>query len=412
MNKKKVSIWCTTYNHCNYIKRTLDSFLMQHTTFNYEVIIYDDASTDGTTQIIQEYAKNHPDNIKLLIMKENKYEVTKKNFKWKNDLMLGVSEGEYIAFCEGDDYWIDENKLQIQVDYMDKHKECACTGHGAIQAGEEGLPIVIMQEGEERDLSPKELIIRKGNIMIPTASLMYRRDVLRMEDFFYQVGIGDYPTQLYSLLKGTFHYFPRNMSVYRYQCSGSWTATMRKDREKIFEHYLKMMIFSKKYDSYTKKKYHLFLEQRIYLYMNNLISFWKDSSKKEFENVCSKYESIDTLGWVEEIKKWYLMFYGDKFEDKKLNDFVSFSSSVYIWGTGVYSKVLEKYIDNSKISGYIVSENKKGQEQHHNKPVYTFEQIKGKNVNFVIAMNYDNYNAIQKKIRDFSTYYPFIIQSF
>ena len=98
MNKKKVSIWCTTYNHCNYIKRTLDSFLMQHTTFNYEVIIYDDASTDGTTQIIQEYAKNHPDNIKLLIMKENKYEVTKKNFKWKNDLMLGVSEGEYIDF--------------------------------------------------------------------------------------------------------------------------------------------------------------------------------------------------------------------------------------------------------------------------------------------------------------------------
>ena len=102
--------------------------------------------------------------------------------------------------------------------------------------------------------------------MIPTASLMYRRDVLRMEDFFYQVGIGDYPTQLYSLLKGTFHYFPRNMSVYRYQCSGSWTATMRKDREKIFEHYLKMMIFQRNTIAIQKKISFVFRTKNIFVY--------------------------------------------------------------------------------------------------------------------------------------------------
>lgn len=111
-----VSIKCTAYNHEKFIRDTLEGFVMQKTNFRFEAIVHDDASTDGTAAIIREYAEKYPDIIKPIYETENQYS------KHDGTLTRIINEactGKYIALCEGDDHWIDANKLQMQVDVME-----------------------------------------------------------------------------------------------------------------------------------------------------------------------------------------------------------------------------------------------------------------------------------------------------
>ncbi len=116
-----VSICCITYNHAKYIKSALDGFLKQHTDFDYEILIHDDCSTDGTTEIIKDYAERYPDIIFPLYEDENQWV---KGRRGNLEFNYPRARGKYIALCEGDDYWIDEYKLQKQVEYLENHPEC------------------------------------------------------------------------------------------------------------------------------------------------------------------------------------------------------------------------------------------------------------------------------------------------
>ncbi len=123
----KLSILCTTYNHENYIRQTLDGFLMQKTDFEYEVLIHDDASTDNTQAIIKEYEEKYPDIIKPIYQIENKW--SKGGVHPQLKYNIPRVQGEYIAFCDGDDYWTDPNKLQKQVDFLETHTDYVICAH-------------------------------------------------------------------------------------------------------------------------------------------------------------------------------------------------------------------------------------------------------------------------------------------
>ena len=103
-----VSVYCLAYNHEQYIRDALEGFVRQKTNFRYEVLVHDDASTDNTPAIIREYAQKYPDIIKPIFQTENQYS---KGVKILPEIIHPKSSGRYIAFCEGDDYWCDENKL-------------------------------------------------------------------------------------------------------------------------------------------------------------------------------------------------------------------------------------------------------------------------------------------------------------
>ncbi len=119
-----VTIRCITYNHEPYIRECLDGFVMQKTNFRFEVIVHDDASTDGTTDIIREYAEKYPDIIKPIYQKENQY--SKFGFGGISKILNENTRGKYVAFCEGDDYWTDPYKVQKQVDILDNHPDYGC----------------------------------------------------------------------------------------------------------------------------------------------------------------------------------------------------------------------------------------------------------------------------------------------
>lgn len=122
-----VSICCITYNHAPFIRRCLEGFLIQKTHFPVEILIHDDASTDGTDEIIREFVHRYPDLIHPLFESENQYSIGNQNvIDFYN---YSRARGKYIAYCEGDDYWTDPNKLQKQVDFMELHPDYSVSFH-------------------------------------------------------------------------------------------------------------------------------------------------------------------------------------------------------------------------------------------------------------------------------------------
>lgn len=122
-----VSIRCLTYNHAPYIRQCLDGFVMQKTNFKFEAIVHDDASTDGTADIVREYATKYPDIIKPIYETENQY--SKQDGSLSRIMNAAISpSAKYIAMCEGDDYWTDPYKLQKQVDFLEKNPEYGFIG--------------------------------------------------------------------------------------------------------------------------------------------------------------------------------------------------------------------------------------------------------------------------------------------
>lgn len=118
-SKPLVSVCCITYNHASFIRKSLEGMLMQQTTFPIEILVHDDCSTDGTTEIVQEYAAKYSDKIFPLYESENQYS----KGVWVDRFNYRRARGKYIAYCEGDDYWTDPLKLQKQVDFMEMHPE-------------------------------------------------------------------------------------------------------------------------------------------------------------------------------------------------------------------------------------------------------------------------------------------------
>ena len=151
MNNPLVSIVSLTYNHEKFIRRALESFIMQKTNFEYEIIIHDDASTDNTQQIIREYKKKYPEIIKPILQEENQ---KSKGSGIVTKTAYSAARGKYIALCEGDDYWTDPLKLQKQVEFLENNIEYVGCYHKAQLINEiDELRGTLPEHGDETDLT-------------------------------------------------------------------------------------------------------------------------------------------------------------------------------------------------------------------------------------------------------------------
>lgn len=182
-NQKKVNnpivmVWCLTYNQKEFIKDALDGFVMQKTSFPFEVIVHDDASTDGTTDIVNEYAKKYPEIIKPMIETENQWQ--KGGLKHIISIMNEKHRRcKYIAFCEGDDYWTNPLKLQRQVDFLESHSDYSMCFHSAKKKYETNAVAWIDCENiQEKDYDATDIFI---NWTVPTASVLCRKEAM---DFY------------------------------------------------------------------------------------------------------------------------------------------------------------------------------------------------------------------------------------
>lgn len=260
--KIMVSISCVAYNHGPYIAQSLDSYLMQKTNFNFEILVYDDVSTDNTREIILDYARRYPDIIKPYFPEENQYSQGKYNVE--GFFNYPRAKGKYSAMCDGDDYWTDENKLQLQVDYMETHPECAMCFHAArIETAQKAVQLMEIRPYKKSCIIPTEKVIDKM-FNYPTASLMFRTEYTRdLQDYYYTSPVGDIPIQLHMAAKGTVYYIDRKMSVYRQGVTTSWSALMKEGnyKQNLIDHHNAMKEMYRAYSRETDGKYDAAIER-------------------------------------------------------------------------------------------------------------------------------------------------------
>ena len=213
-----VTIRCLAYNHEPYIRQCLDGFVMQKTNFRFEAVVHDDASTDGTADIIREYAAKYPDIIKPIFETENQY--SKRDGSLRR-MMNAHMRGKYIAICEGDDYWTDPLKLQKQVDFLETHPDYSMSSHGFNKLFQSSQLIDCVNQ-DERDFTIVDLIT--GNIPIQTATVLYRNSPLIMEQY-NKLQLAMDASLFYLVLKsGKCRILKEVMSVYRIHSLGTWSG--------------------------------------------------------------------------------------------------------------------------------------------------------------------------------------------
>lgn len=225
--KPLVSISCTTYNHAPFIRQCLDGFVIQKTLFPFEILIHDDASTDGTQDIIAEYEKKYPDIIKPIYQQDNQY---------SKGIPIGVTfnfpraHGKYIAMCEGDDYWTDPLKLQKQVDFLESHPDYVMCSHRFNKYWHEKG---VLEEDSDKDFKGADYDLQNligGKWLTQTLTVMYRRsalDLKRCESYGMSLDM----ILFYELLRhGKGYCFPEVMGVYRCHRGGVWSEVSQNRR--------------------------------------------------------------------------------------------------------------------------------------------------------------------------------------
>ncbi len=209
-----VSIICLTYNHAAYIRECLDGFLMQKTDFPIEVIIHDDASTDGTTEIIHEYAEKYPNIIKPIIQIENQYS-KHHNFGKIMSICFDMANGEYLAYCEGDDYWIDECKLKKQIDFLQKNPDYGLVHTNVYIADYKKN---FKPETKNKSYVPDGVVYREilKNNFISTLTVVFRKELVK---YLYRevlpIPFWDRIMWICLSRHTKFHYIQDRTSVYR-----------------------------------------------------------------------------------------------------------------------------------------------------------------------------------------------------
>lgn len=214
-SKPLVSIRCLVYNHEPYLRQCLDGFVMQKTDFAFEAIVHDDASTDNSAAIIREYAEKYPDIIKPIYETENQY--SKKDGSLRKIMNEAIHpDAKYVAFCEGDDYWTDPNKLQLQVEFMKRYSECTLTYHACKNILEEkDKEYYLMGETVNESYQKEELL----EYPFQTATILIKKEVLFSDLYKRAVSTrcssGDMVLYLTADALGKIMGINKQMSVYR-----------------------------------------------------------------------------------------------------------------------------------------------------------------------------------------------------
>lgn len=242
----KVSVYVPCYNQKDFIRKNLDSILSQKVNFKYEVIVRDDCSTDGTREIIQEYAEKYPDIIKPYFEEENQFQ--KHNFMPTMHKIFSICKGEYYAGLEGDDYWCDENKLQTQIDFLDKNQDYTGCFTKTLRKN------VITNEDicylpKKEDLQCKDAFTIEDTIcgyFISTPSVVYRLGKYKnklLNAFPSDIMNFDSYLIYYFSLQGKIKYIDKLMAVHTFNNSGIWNSLKQSQDERNIKYWLEIINF-------------------------------------------------------------------------------------------------------------------------------------------------------------------------
>lgn len=302
-----VCVRCMTYNQSAYIEDSLNGFCIQDTDFPFVCVIVDDASTDGEPEVVKKYLDNNfcvADDEILKQEETDDYFLTFAQHRTNKNCFFAVyylkynhwgkkdkvpyyqdllDNSEFVAICEGDDYWIDARKLQKQVEYMEANPRFTMICNRTKLFSERGKKYIGETYCYKKDqiAVPKD-VIQRGGLFISTCSILHRRSIIEnYPDYCKRCSVGDYPLQIMAAMKGYIYYIDEPMSVYRVENSSSWMGKQEwcspsPKRIKTVQSIISMFEgFSIDYPEYT-----LYFKQEIAQYINSSIPNWRFSMKE------------------------------------------------------------------------------------------------------------------------------------
>ncbi|WP_394752350.1 glycosyltransferase family 2 protein [Crenothrix sp.] len=292
--KPVVSVSMITYNHKNYIEEAINGVLMQETDFEVELVISNDNSPDQTDAIIQRILKEHPKSHWI------KYIKHEKNIGMMPNLIDNLQRctGEYIAICEGDDYWTDPLKLQFQIDEMKKNPNCDLCFHPAeiISGLLKTANITAFHSTENKIFTASEIITGDGGFC-PSPSLLIKKTIISpIPDFLNNAPVGDYFLQILGAINGGALYLSKVMSAYRININESWTSSISdiSKKRQFFDKFIPSLndlnFFLKR--AYQEEIYFMLDQQYYYMSLDYLDSKLYEEHDKLFKEYFTKYSKI------------------------------------------------------------------------------------------------------------------------
>ncbi len=270
MDEIKVSIFLLTYNQERFIAQTIDSILMQRTNFRYQLVIGEDCSTDNTRIICEKFAGQYPQKIKLLPS-------LSKNIGLIANYVRTIKEcdGKYIAICDGDDYWIDELKLQKQVDILEANPDYSIVYTKVKKLYPSGVIKESIVKNRKQVTKFEDLI---HDNFIPSVSVLFRnkQNLMKLPDWIINFPYGDWPTYLWTIKdSGSIFYLDQTTAVYRMGIGESFK--LRKVNSDIIV--VNLRILDKMLHDYTFKKHFKIITKVIQAKESNLMSSFNREKK-------------------------------------------------------------------------------------------------------------------------------------
>ncbi len=234
-----VTIRCITYQHVNFIQHAIEGFLMQETTFPVEIIINDDASTDGTAEIVKEYADKHPQLFRTILQKENQYSQGSEVLARVRNRINEMQRGEFIALCEGDDFWTEATKLEKQFKILQNAPDVSFVFHKALEKLECSQSKRVLSS----DFTGEKFFLAdtfKFSFAIPTASMLLRKEWISAPYWINGCVCGDRANQLLLLDKGPAIFLDETWSVYRTHAGGLTRAITKNYATTVIPNWIAM----------------------------------------------------------------------------------------------------------------------------------------------------------------------------
>jgi glycosyltransferase involved in cell wall biosynthesis len=260
-----VSICCTTYNHEKFIGQAVESFLMQQTNFEFEIIISDDCSTDGTLQVLKTFEQKYPGKIKIFSSKKN-IGAHQNMIKTVNSCM-----GKYIALCDGDDYWTDACKLQKQVDFLEQNPEYVICCHYTRVTDANNNTLHVSANPIPLVYTYYDLLVGK-QLETKTATVVYHNIAMVNQVFqkpwYRKCYAGDKLLKLFATFNTgrKIYVLPEVMSCYRNHTGGVWSMIESDARMEMMVSDFNLIIKNFAYQAVHKKRLLLLYIKRYLLF--------------------------------------------------------------------------------------------------------------------------------------------------
>ncbi len=286
----EVSVVCTVYNHEKYLRKCLDGFVSQKTTFRVEYLIHDDCSTDRSAIIIAEYARKYPSIIIPFYEDENQHS---KGVKIIKQILFPYVRGKYLAICEGDDFWSDDQKLQKQYNYMEAHPECSLCVHNTKMHDLLGKrPDKKFNNWDNIHILTEKECFFGWNVHTSSYFMRYQIEKNR-PDFINKYWFGDYCMLTWDFDSGEVVALPDIMSVYNY--NNQQGVTYKKDEqvvEDIIKKDMQRCEYLKEYNEYTKGRHQDIVNERIQEIEFSCLKIKQDNIMRENNSSIAKEAAL------------------------------------------------------------------------------------------------------------------------